>query len=72
MLEAVVLAAELLTLGWFLVFSGMLLSMYLDSRGMELPRLDGIGRSLILNARLAFTAGGLALLVLALVEFDLV
>ncbi|NBN79023.1 hypothetical protein GWI72_12160 [Microvirga tunisiensis] len=72
MLEAVVLAAELLTLGWFLVFSGMLLSMYLDSRGMELPRLDGIGRSLILNARLAFAAGGLALLVLALVEFDLV
>lgn len=72
MLETLVLVAEVLTLGWFIVFSTMITSMYLDSRALARPRLDGIGRSLILNARIAFTIGILALFYLALTEFHLV
>lgn len=72
MLETVVLAAEVITLGWFAVFSVMIVSMYLDSRGMVRPRLDALGRSLMLNARLAFGAGIIALFYLAFSEFGLV
>lgn len=72
MLETIVLLAEVITFGWFIVFSIMLVSMYLDSRHMVRPKLDAIGRSLILNARIAFTAGIIALFYLALSEFGLV
>ncbi|MBG6209432.1 hypothetical protein IWQ49_004105 [Labrenzia sp. EL_126] len=68
MLVAVVLVAEVLVVVWFAIFSVMLVSMYLDSRQMELPRLDTTGRTLIGSAKLAFVTGMLALVVLTVVE----
>lgn len=68
MLVAVVLVAEVLVVVWFAIFSIMLVSMYLDSRQMELPRLDTAGRTLIDSAKLAFVTGMLALVVLTVVE----
>ena len=47
MLITIVLIAEALVFVWFTVFSLMLLSMYLDSRGMPLPKLDVAGRTLM-------------------------
>ncbi|MHA7774309.1 hypothetical protein [Roseibium sp. M-1] len=68
MLVAVVLAAEALVAVWFTVFSLMLVSMYLDSRGMPLPKLDIAGRTLIGSAKLAFVTGMVALAVMTVLE----
>lgn len=68
MLVTIVLVAEALVAVWFTVFSLMLLSMYLDSRGMPLPRLDVAGRTLIGSAKLAFVTGMVALAVMTVLE----
>lgn len=68
MLQTVVLVAEALVAVWFIVFSLMLLSMYLDSRSMPLPRLDVAGRTLIGSTKLAFITGMLALFSLTVLE----
>lgn len=68
MLVAIVLVAEVLVVAWFAVFSLMLLSMYLDSRQMPVPKLDVAGRSLIGSAKLAFVTGLVALGALTVVE----
>ncbi|MES0880223.1 hypothetical protein [Roseibium sp. SCP14] len=68
MLVGVVLVAEALVAVWFTVFSIMLMSMYLDSRKMPLPKLDVAGRTLIGSAKLAFVTGMLALVVLTVAE----
>ncbi|MEM8700244.1 MAG: hypothetical protein AAGF82_00360 [Pseudomonadota bacterium] len=68
MLVAIVLVAELLVVAWFVVFSLMLLSMYLDSRQMPVPKLDVAGRTLIGSARLAFVTGIVALGALTVFE----
>ncbi|WP_298822625.1 hypothetical protein [uncultured Roseibium sp.] len=68
MLIAIVLVAEVLVVVWFAVFSLMLLSMYLDSRDLPMPRLDTAGRSLIGSAKAAFITGMLALAILTVVE----
>ena len=68
MLVAVVLAAEALVAVWFTVFSLMLMSMYLDSRGMQLPKLDIAGRPLIGSAKLAFVTGTIALAIMTVLE----
>ena len=68
MLVAIVLVAELLVVAWFVVFSLMLLSMYLDSRQMPVPKLDVAGRTLIGSAKLAFVTGIAALGILTVFE----
>jgi hypothetical protein len=68
MLVAIVLVAEALVVVWFTVFCSMLMSMYLDSRKMPLPRLDVAGRTLIGSAKIAFITGMLALVVLTVME----
>lgn len=68
MLIAIVLVAEVLVVVWFAVFSLMLLSMYLDSRELPMPRLDTAGRSLIGSAKAAFITGMLALAILTVIE----
>ena len=68
MLVTVVLVAEVLVAVWFTVFSLMLMSMYLDSRNMPLPRLDVAGRTLIGSAKLAFVTGMIALTVMTVLE----
>ena len=68
MLIAIVLVAEALVVVWFGVFCLMLLSMYLDSRNMPLPRLDVAGRTLVGSAKLAFIVGMLALAILTALE----
>ncbi|WFE89014.1 hypothetical protein K1718_23085 [Roseibium porphyridii] len=68
MLIAIVLVAEVLVVVWFAVFSLMLLSMYLDSRDLPMPRLDTAGRSLIGSAKAAFITGMLALAILTVIE----
>lgn len=68
MLVTTVLVAEALVAVWFIVFSLMLLSMYLDSRGMAIPRLDIAGRTLISSAKLAFVSGMVALAVMTILE----
>jgi len=68
MLVAVVLVAEALVAVWFIVFSLMLLSMYLDSRSLPLPRLDIAGRTLIGSAKFAFVTGMIALAVMTVLE----
>ncbi|MCV0424940.1 MAG: hypothetical protein K5905_05690 [Roseibium sp.] len=71
MLVGIVLVAEALVVVWFAVFSIMLMSMYLDSRKMPLPKLDVAGRTLIGSAKLAFVTGMLALAVLTVAEMPL-
>ncbi|MBN9669051.1 hypothetical protein [Roseibium aggregatum] len=68
MLVTVVLAAEVLVAVWFAVFSLMLLSMYLDSRSLPVPRLDIAGRTLIDSAKFAFLTGIAALAVMTVME----
>ncbi|MGS4885359.1 hypothetical protein [Roseibium sp. MB-4] len=68
MLPAIVLVAEGLVVLWFAVFIGMMVSMYLDSRSMPLPRLDVAGRTLIGSAKLAFAVGMTALAALTYYE----
>lgn len=68
MLIAIVLVAEVLVVVWFAIFSLMLLSMYLDSRDLPMPRLDTAGRSLIGSAKAAFITGMLALAILTVIE----
>lgn len=68
MLVTIVLVAEALVAVWFILFTLMLGSMYLDSRHMPLPRLDIAGRTLISSAKLAFLAGMLALGALTVFE----
>ncbi|OJJ13136.1 MULTISPECIES: hypothetical protein [unclassified Roseibium] len=68
MLPAIVLVAEGLVVLWFAVFIGMMVSMYLDSRSMPLPRLDLAGRTLIGSAKLAFAVGMTALAALTYYE----
>ncbi|QFT33759.1 hypothetical protein FIV00_24910 [Labrenzia sp. THAF82] len=68
MLIAIVLVAEVLVVVWFAVFSLMLLSMYLDSRDLPMPRHDTAGRSLIGSAKAAFITGMLALAILTVIE----
>lgn len=70
MLVTVVLVAEALVAVWFTVFSLMLMSMYLDSRDMPLPRLDIAGRTLIGSAKLAFVTGMVALAVMTVLEIQ--
>lgn len=68
MLVTIVLVAEAMVAVWFTVFSLMLMSMYLDSRGMPLPKLDIAGRTLIGSAKLAFVTGMVALAVMTVLE----
>lgn len=68
MLVAIVLFAEVLVVAWFAIFSLMLLSMYLDSRQMPVPKLDTAGRTLIGSAKLAFVTGIVALGALTVFE----
>lgn len=68
MLPAIVLAAEGLVVLWFGVFITMIVSMYLDSRSLPLPRLDVAGRMLLGSAKLAFAAGMTALAALTYFE----
>ena len=68
MLVGVVLVAEALVAVWFTVFSIMLMSMYLDSRKLPMPKLDVAGRTLIGSAKLAFATGIVALAVLTVME----
>jgi len=68
MLVAIVLVAEILVVAWFATFSLMLLSMYLDSRQMPVPKLDIAGRTLIGSAKLAFVTGIVALGALTVFE----
>lgn len=68
MLVAIVLVAEILVVAWFAIFSLMLLSMYLDSRQMPVPKLDTAGLTLIGSAKLAFVAGLVALGALTVFE----
>jgi len=70
MLVTIVLVAEALAAVWFSVFSLMLLSMYLDSRGMAQPKLDVAGRTLIGSAKLAFVTGMAALAVMTVLEIQ--
>ena len=70
MLVTVVLVAEVLVAVWFTVFSLMLMSMYLDSRDMPLPKLDIAGRTLIGSAKLAFVTGMVALAVMTVLEIQ--
>lgn len=72
MLEAIVLIAEAGVFAWFAVFTLMLVSMARESLTMPKPRLDAVGRSLIANARAAFTTGIVVLACLAVWEFGLV
>ncbi|MBO9420642.1 MULTISPECIES: hypothetical protein [Stappiaceae] len=71
MLPAIVLVAEGLVVLWFVVFIGMMVSMYLDSRSMPLPRLDVAGRTLIGSAKLAFAVGMTALAALTYYEIPM-
>ncbi|WP_133948456.1 hypothetical protein [Roseibium sp.] len=71
MLPAIVLVAEGLVVLWFAVFIGMMVSMYLDSRSMPLPRLDVAGRTLIGSAKLAFAVGMTALAALTYYEIPM-
>ncbi|CTQ69946.1 hypothetical protein [Roseibium alexandrii] len=71
MLPAIVLVAEGLVVLWFTVFIGMMVSMYLDSRSMPLPRLDVAGRTLIGSAKLAFAVGMTALAALTYYEIPM-
>ncbi len=71
MLPAIVLVAEGLVVLWFAVFVGMMVSMYLDSRSMPLPRLDVAGRTLIGSAKLAFAVGMTALAALTYYEIPM-
>lgn len=68
MLVTTVLVAEVLVAGWFLVFSLMMLSMYLDSRSLPRPKLDVAGSTLIGNAKFAFITGIVSLAVLTVFE----
>ncbi|WP_421981583.1 hypothetical protein [Roseibium sp.] len=68
MLVAIVLVAEILVVAWFAIFSLMLLSMYLDSRQMPVPKIDVAGRTLIGSAKLAFVTGLVALGALTVFE----
>ena len=68
MLVAIVLVAEILVVAWFAIFSLMLLSMYLDSRQMPVPKIDVAGRTLIGSAKLAFVSGIVALAALTVFE----
>jgi hypothetical protein len=70
MLVTIVLVAEALVAVWFTVFSLMLLSMYLDSRTMPLPKLDVAGRTLIGSAKLAFVTGMVALAAMTIFEIN--
>ncbi|WP_269583648.1 hypothetical protein [Roseibium sp. Sym1] len=70
MLVTIVLVAEALVAVWFTVFSLMLLSMYLDSRTMPLPKLDLAGRTLIGSAKLAFVTGMVALAAMTIFEIN--
>lgn len=70
MLVTIVLVAEAFVAVWFIVFSLMLLSMYLDSRNMPRPRLDAAGRTLIGSAKLAFITGMVALAALTVFEIQ--
>ncbi len=72
MLSIVVLVAEALVVVWFAVFCCMMMSMYLDSRGMPLPKLDIAGRTLVGSARIAFMTGMTALVALTVAEIALV
>ena len=71
MLSVIVLGAEALVAVWFAVFSIMLTSMYLDSRGMRRPNMDVAGRTLVGSAKLAFFSGMCALAVLTIAELPL-
>ncbi|MFN3131300.1 hypothetical protein [Roseibium sp.] len=71
MLPAIVLVAEGLVVLWFAVFIGMMVSMYLDSRSMPMPRLDLAGRTLIGSAKLAFAVGMTALAALTYYEIPM-
>ncbi|WP_420412011.1 hypothetical protein [Roseibium sp.] len=68
MLPAIVLAAEAMVVVWFTVFITMMVSMYLDSRSLPLPRLDIAGRTFLGSAKLAFAVGMLALAGLTIFE----
>ncbi|MTI43367.1 hypothetical protein JM93_02133 [Roseibium hamelinense] len=68
MLEIIVIGAEALVVIWFAVFMTMIMSMYLDSRGMKQPVLTGAGRLLVLNAKFAFIVGMVALAALTVWE----
>ncbi|MEO9527989.1 hypothetical protein [Roseibium sp.] len=68
MLIAIVLAAEGLAVVGFIVFSIMLVSMYLDSRGMPEPKRDLAGQTLVGNAKVAFLTGMTALTILTVLE----
>ncbi|GAA0778949.1 hypothetical protein E1180_19350 [Roseibium denhamense] len=68
MLPAIVLIAEGLVVLWFAGFMTMIMSMYLESRSMPVPRLDLAARTLIGSAKLAFVTGMLALFVLTFLE----
>lgn len=68
MLVTTVLFAEVLVAGWFLVFSLMLLSMYLDSRNLPKPNLDIAGSTLLGSAKFAFITGLVSLAVLTVME----
>ncbi|TYC62326.1 hypothetical protein FMN50_04800 [Rhodobacterales bacterium] len=68
MLVTAVLVAEVQVAGWFLVFSLMMLSMYLESRNLPQPKLDIAGRTLIGSTRFAFITGMLALAILTVLE----
>lgn len=70
MLVAIVLVAEILVVAWFAIFSLMLLSMYLDSRQMPVPKIDVAGRTLIGSAKLAFVTGLVALGALTVFELS--
>ncbi|TYC67728.1 hypothetical protein FMN63_16900 [Stappia sp. BW2] len=70
MLVAIVLIAEALVVVWFTVFLLMLVSMYLESRAMPLPKLDIAGRTLIGSAKLAFITGIVALAAMTVIEIQ--
>ncbi|WP_305989135.1 hypothetical protein [Roseibium sp. MMSF_3544] len=72
MLVAIVLVAEALVVVWFTVFTLMLVSMYLDSRQLPMPKLDTAGRTLIGSAKLAFFTGMVALAVLTVFEMPVI
>ena len=68
MLVTVVLVAEALVAVWFIVFTLLLVSMYLESRHLPSSKLDTAGRTLIDSAKLAFLAGMVALVALTVLE----
>ena len=70
MLEGIVLAAEVLVVVWFAGFLTMMTSMYLDGRTIQNPRLEGAGRVLVSQARLAIIVGIVSVIGLTLWEIS--